>query len=178
MSQPTVIWIAGPSAVGKTTLAQSLAEIASNKGLLVKHIDGDSLRKGLNEGLGFTTEDRNENLRRAGHVARLFAESGALTICSFITPLEEQRRMVKNILQPFPCYIIGLEASIETLQSRDTKGYYEAAAKGEIQHFTGVQAPFEKFESADLVINTEITTADDTLDILIRFLNKHLELPA
>jgi adenylyl-sulfate kinase len=171
MEEPWIIWICGRPGSGKTTLAKALAKLVDEKGLLVKTLDGDELRSGINSDLGFSMEDRNENLRRAAEIARLFSQSGAFTICSFITPLQAQRIAVKHSLNGVKVLMVGLEASIDTCKKRDPKGFYKRAENGQLSNFTGIQSPFEPFVDMDLVLDTEDFDLPATLSQLVGYIN-------
>ncbi len=148
-----VLWLTGLSGSGKSTLANELEKDLTAKGILCKIIDGDSLRFGLNKDLGFSLEDRTENIRRAAEVAKLFSDTGIFTICSFITPLETQRELIKSILGA-DLELIYINADIDTCEKRDPKGLYKKARNGEIKNFTGVDSVFEKPKDYSLEINT------------------------
>lgn len=150
-----VIWFTGLSGSGKSTIANELAKLLTEEGKLVYILDGDSLRNGLNKDLGFSLEDRNENLRRAAEVAKILADLGTIVLCSFITPLEEHRGMIRQILGDELLKFCYVKCSLEKCEERDPKGLYSRARSGEIQHFTGVSSPFEEAQTAEIIVNTE-----------------------
>lgn len=149
----TTLWLTGLPCSGKTTLGKRLKEELDNRGYKAVHLDGDDVRGRLNADLGFSVEDRRENLRRIAHVARLFNENGNFVIASFVSPTNEFRRMIKDIIGNFK--LVYLKCSVEACEKRDRKGMYKKARLGEIKEFTGISASFEEPESADLVVDTE-----------------------
>jgi adenylylsulfate kinase len=149
----TTIWLTGFPCSGKTTLAKRLKEELDNRGYKTIHLDGDDIRGKLNADLGFSPEDRKENLRRIAHVSKLFNENGNLVIASFVSPTNELREMIKEIIGHFKlCFV---KCSVETCEKRDVKGMYKKARNGEIKEFTGISAPFEEPENPDIIIDTE-----------------------
>ena len=165
----TTLWLTGLPCSGKTTLAKRLKEELDNRGYKAVRLDGDDVRGKLNEDLGFSVKDRNENLRRIAHVARLFNENGNFVIASFVSPLNEYRKMVKGIIGNFK--LVYLKCSVETCEKRDVKSMYKRARLGEIEEFTGVSAPFEEPDDADMIIDTE--TQD--IEICVRQILKNLK---
>lgn len=147
------LWFMGRPCSGKTTLARALKLHLADKNRRVIHLDGDVLRAGLNQDLGFSPQDREENLRRAAHLAKLFNEQGHTVVCSFITPTRKTRAMLREIIANLK--IIYLKCSLETCLKRDTKGLYQKAQRGEIVDFTGVDAPFEEPQQPDMVVETD-----------------------
>jgi len=175
LDAPAVIWIMGKPSSGKTTLAKELESIITQRGFLCKLIDGDELRSGLNANLGFSEGERTENLRRAAEVAKLFAESHIVTIASFITPLESQRNLVKEILAGHVKLImIGLQSSQAICMQRDVKGLYAQAKAGTISGLTGFDAPFDDYQSADIVLDTEENSIETCATLLLQFINEQL----
>ena len=155
----TTLWLTGLPCSGKTTLGKRLKEELDNLGFKAVHLDGDDIRGKLNADLGFSDKDRKENLRRIAHVARLFNENGNFVIASFVSPTNEMREMVKEIIGNFKlCF---LKCSLETCEKRDTRGMYKKAREGEIENFTGISAPFEEPEDADIIVDTEALNVED-----------------
>ncbi|MHB8635847.1 MAG: adenylyl-sulfate kinase [Fimbriimonadaceae bacterium] len=154
-----VVWLTGLSGAGKSTLADAVAERLRLHGMPVARLDGDDLRDGLNSDLGFSAPDRRENLRRAAHVATLFARAGNVTLCSFITPTEADRRMVREIVgaQYIEAYV---SASLETCEARDVKGLYKRARAGQLANFTGIGSAFEAPQRAEITLDTEASSID------------------
>ena len=162
-----VIWMYGLSGSGKSTLANLLERRLHGDGRLVKVLDGDNIRSGLNRNLGFSDEDRLENIRRVSEVAKLFAECGVITITSFITPNNELRRLAREIVGDADLLEVYVKASFETCRVRDPKGLYAKVAAGEVKQFTGKDSAFEEPESPDLVIDTEAFSEDECLAQLL-----------
>ena len=138
-----VIWLFGLSGAGKSTLAIGLERALLADGFTTHLLDGDNVRSGLNRGLGFSDEDRTENLRRVAEVAKLFVEAGVVVVASFITPLARQRALVREIVGPADCLPVWVDASFETCARRDPKGLYAKAASGAVTQFTGRDSGFE-----------------------------------
>lgn len=162
-----VIWMYGLSGSGKSTLANLLERRLHADGRLVKVLDGDNIRSGLNRNLGFSDEDRLENIRRVSEVAKLFAECGVITITSFITPNNELRRLARGIVGDADLLEVYVKASFETCRVRDPKGLYAKVAAGEVKQFTGKDSAFEEPESPDLVIDTEAFSEEECLSQLL-----------
>ncbi len=149
-----VFWLFGLSGAGKSTLSLSLSASLRERGLGVLELDGDRLRRGLCEGLGFSADDRRENLRRAAETARLGLESGLCVVASFITPLESHRQLVRTIIGAERISLIHLAAGLDTCARRDVKGLYADAKAGAVSRFTGVSDPFEAPLHVDFTIDT------------------------
>ncbi|TVR50969.1 MAG: adenylyl-sulfate kinase [Puniceicoccaceae bacterium] len=163
-----VIWFYGLSGSGKTTLAAALERRLHQEGLLTLVLDGDNLRTGLNRGLGFSEEDRRENIRRAAEVSRLLLQAGVVVLCSFITPREELRRILREIIGPERLTEIYVACSFEECARRDVKGLYAKARAGGVDQFTGKDSAFEIPARADLTLDTERRSLEDCLDELYR----------
>lgn len=151
-----VIWMVGLSGSGKSTLARSIEINLHKMGLLTQLLDGDNLRVGINNNLGFSEEDRTENIRRAAETSKLFSNCGVITICSLISPTEEIRRMAKEIIGDESFFEVFVNCPIEVCESRDVKGLYAKARRGEIKNFTGIDSPFEYPTNPNLEIRTDI----------------------
>ncbi|PTB96805.1 adenylyl-sulfate kinase [Marivirga lumbricoides] len=148
-----VVWMVGLSGSGKSTLATALENSLHARGNLTQLLDGDNLRVGINNNLTFSPEDRKENIRRAAETAKLFMNAGLVTICSFISPTEEIRAMAREIIGEG--YVeVYIDCPIEVCESRDVKGLYAKARKGEIKEFTGISAPFEIPKQPEIKIDT------------------------
>ncbi|MES2387348.1 MAG: adenylyl-sulfate kinase [Bacteroidota bacterium] len=152
--QALAVWFTGLSGSGKSTLASLLDKILFQNGIKVALLDGDDLRSGINSDLGFSEGDRTENLRRAAHMARACMDAGLVVLCSFISPLETQRRLIHEIVGS-SFVEIYVKCSPEECERRDTKGLYKRARRGEIRNFTGISSPYEIPENPDMVIDTE-----------------------
>lgn len=169
-----VIWLTGLSGSGKSTLADALAHHLTYQGNnRVYRLDGDTLRDGLNSDLGFSQQDRDENLRRAAHVARLFADEGYTVIASFITPLESQRQMIRACFPAEAFYEVWLSTPLAVCEQRDPKGLYQKARQGQISQFTGIDSVFEPPTAADLVLDTGSASLSESLNTLIHALSIH-----
>ncbi len=158
-----VFWLYGLSGSGKSTLAIGLERGLHENGLFTAVLDGDNLRSGLNKDLGFSDEDREENLRRVAEVAKLFAESGLVTIVSFITPRQEFRETARAIIGEDDFRDVYVKASYSICEERDVKGLYAKARAGEIPDFTGKASTFEEPDSPWLTIDTENSSAEESL---------------
>ena len=166
------IWLTGLSGSGKSTVAVAAERRLADEGRLTYILDGDNVRQGLNNNLGFSPEDRSENIRRIGEVAKLFTDVGAIVFTSFISPYRADREAVRAILSEGDFVEAYVAASLETCESRDVKGLYKKARAGEIPEFTGVSAPYEEPEKPELVIDTNGQTVDESADVLIDYLRK------
>lgn len=162
-----VVWLYGLSGAGKSTLANEIAKVLHRSGRLTLHLDGDILRQGLNRGLGFTESDRMENLRRAAEVARLTVESGAIVLCSFITPKNVMRRMVRDIVGGQDLLEVYVRCAYDTCASRDVKGLYAKAKSNALTHFTGKDSAFEDPDhEPDLLLNTDTMSIEECTRLL------------
>jgi adenylylsulfate kinase len=171
-----VIWMCGLSGSGKSTLATALEKRLYAEGKLVYVLDGDNIRTGLNSGLGFSDEDRSENIRRIAEVSKLFADAGLVAINSFITPNASLRAMAREIIGKDDLIAIYVKASFETCMKRDVKGLYAKAEKGLVPQFTGKDSGFEEPEDSDLVIDTEAQSVEQSLDALFDFVFPQLSV--
>lgn len=171
-----ILWCSGLSGSGKSTIAKHVQKRLFDKGYQVFALDGDNIRKGLNRDLGFAPEDRTENIRRVAETAALFAKSGTIVICSFISPYKEDRRKARAIAPDF-FHNIYIKASVETCEQRDTKGLYAKARAGEIKEFTGISAPYEPPENPDLILDTEAQAVEVCVQQLIDYVTRTLVAP-
>ena len=169
--QGMVIWFTGLSGSGKSTIAVEVEKELYRRGKASYRLDGDNLRFGLNKDLGFTAEDREENIRRIGEVAALFADAGLITLASFISPYKAGREAARQAVGAENFKEIYVKASVEACAERDPKGLYAKAKKGEIKNFTGISAPYEEPEFPDLVVDTEKlgpeAAAAEVLDLIL-----------
>ncbi len=170
-----VIWMVGLSGSGKSTLARLLENTLYENGYLTQILDGDNLRTGVNKNLGFSEEDREENIRRAAEVSKLFMECGVITICSFISPSEKIRKMAREIIGAEKYYEVYVNSSLEACERRDVKGLYARARKGELKDFTGIDAPFESPVNPDLEIRTDIHDVKESHEILVENILKKIK---
>lgn len=162
-----VIWLYGLSGSGKSTLANLLERRLHEQGKMVKVLDGDNVRSGLNSNLGFSDEDRLENIRRVAEVAKLFADSGIVTVTSFITPNNELRDLARGVIGDDDLLEVYVKASFETCAERDPKGLYAKVKAGEVKQFTGKDSAFEEPTRPDLIIDTEALSEDEALEQLL-----------
>ena len=162
----------GLSASGKSTIASALEQVLVQRKVFTYRLDGDNIRFGLNKNLGFSPEDRQENIRRIGEVAKLFADSGAITLACFISPYAADRLAAREIHEAstLPFYEVWVNTSVEDCEARDPKGLYKKARAGEIKGFTGIDAPYEAPENADLVLNTKESTIDECVQQVLDFI--------
>lgn len=162
-----VIWFTGLSGSGKSTIAVELEKELTKAGKLVYRLDGDNIRHGLCSDLGFSEEDRNENIRRITEVAKLFKDTGIITLVSFISPLKSMRKLAKGKIGEDAFIEVYVKASVETCIERDPKGMYKKAIAGEIRDFTGISAKYEIPDNADIVIDTEHLTVEEGVSIIL-----------
>lgn len=155
-----VVWLCGLSGSGKSTIANAAERVLHQQGRFTTILDGDNMRSGLNANLGFTDDDRLENVRRVAEVAKVFASQGIITFVSVISPKGELRDMARGILGK-DLFEVYVKASYQTCEERDVKGLYAKAAKGEIQHFTGKDGSFEPPQNPELTLDTEKLTVED-----------------
>ena len=163
-----VIWITGLSGSGKTTLSTLLEQELASRGFLSQVLDGDNVRNGISNNLGFQHEDRVENIRRVAEVSRLMLHCGVITICACISPTEKIRQMAYKIIGKEDVIEIFTNSPLKVCEQRDPKGLYNKARMGKIQNFTGIHAPFEHPSSPDLVINTDQESATASLDRMLQ----------
>ena len=173
--QSGVVWLTGLSGSGKSTIANQVERMLFQQGYNISILDGDTLRSGLNQDLDFTKESREENLRRTGEVASLFAESGHIVLASFISPHHKGRETVKNIIGD-NFHLVHIDADLDDCISRDPKGLYKKAMFGGIENFTGVGQDYEKPESAKLTINTSGNSIAECTMQLVMFIKSNFEL--
>jgi adenylylsulfate kinase len=162
-----VIWMTGLSGSGKSTLAKGMENEFHQKGVLSKLLDGDNLRSGLNNNLGFSEADRLENIRRTAEVCKLFAQTGILTIASFVSPTLEIRQLARQIIGEDFFYEVYVNCPFDICAQRDVKGLYKKALNGEIKNFTGLDAPFEAPEKPFLELRTHEKSLDECLESLM-----------
>lgn len=175
----TVIWLYGLSGSGKSTLATALEHRLNAAGRLTELLDGDNIRTGLNKNLGFADSDRDENIRRVAEVAKLFAQAGVVTLCSFITPMRHQRAAACAIIGEQDFFEVYVHASFETCAARDPKGIYAKAKAGGVKQFTGKDSGFEPPAEGDrsFVINTEQLSAEASLEALFAQVAPRIQFP-
>ena len=165
-----MLWFTGLSGSGKSTVAIALERELQKRGLLCRILDGDNIRSGINKGLGFTDEDRRENIRRIAEVAKLFVDTGIITIAAFISPSNDLRRMASDIIGAEDFKEVYISTPLEVCEARDVKGLYAKARRGEIKNFTGISAPFEAPEHPALSIDTSKVSLEDSVKQILTFL--------
>lgn len=169
-----VIWFTGLSGSGKTTLASALERELFERGYLTQVLDGDNIRTGINNNLGFSPEDRFENIRRIAEISKLLIHSGVICICAFVSPTENVRNIVRSIVGEDDFLEIYVSTPLEVCETRDVKGLYKKARAGEIKEFTGISAPFEIPQNIVLSIDTSDKTIDECVAILIEKLTPEI----
>ncbi len=165
-----VLWFTGLSGSGKSTIANQVEKALFQQGKKCYSLDGDNIRTGLNKGLGFTKEDRKENLRRIAEVAKLFVDAGNICIAAFVSPLIEDRKQVEEIIGATDFYEIFVDTPLEECEKRDVKGLYKKARKGEIKNFTGISAPYEAPKQPALHIKTKNKSITESVQEVLDFL--------
>ena len=160
------IWLTGLSGSGKTTIAIALEKELHINGLLTQMLDGDNMRAGINNNLGFSTEDRSENIRRIAEVTKLFVNSGIITICCFVSPTEEIRNTARTIIGAADFMEVFVNTPLEICEKRDVKGLYAKARKGEIEDFTGITAPYENPLNPAIEITNNFTIEESVKKII------------
>lgn len=171
-----VVWLTGLSGSGKTTLAKGLERKLHDQGFFTKLLDGDNVRAGINNNLGFGADDRVENIRRISEVAKLFVDGGVITICCFVSPTNDLRDMAKEIIGANDFILVHVNTSLEECEKRDVKGLYKRARKGEIPNFTGISAPFDEPINPQITISTEGREIGECVDSLLNSLKDYLTL--
>lgn len=167
-----VIWFTGLSGSGKSTVANGLEQALAAQGKHTYLLDGDNVRHGLCADLGFSAEDRTENLRRVGAVAGLMVDAGLLVLSAFISPYRNQRELVKSFIPQGKFVEVHIATPLEICEQRDVKGLYKKARAGQISHFTGISDPYEAPETADLVLDTSVISLEDCVHQLLALLKK------
>jgi adenylylsulfate kinase len=171
-----VVWLTGLSGSGKSTIAQHLERRLFNDGFFAQVLDGDNIRSGINNNLGFTLEDRRENIRRIAEVARLYLHSGIITICSFISPTREIRDYARSIVGEEDFIEVFVNAPLEVCESRDVKGLYQKARAGEIKGFTGIDSPYEAPGNPAMEIRTDKVSLDQAVEELASYILPLIDL--
>jgi adenylylsulfate kinase len=167
-----VLWLTGLSACGKSTIANTVDHLLHSQGKRTYVLDGDNVRMGLNKNLGFSAEDRTENIRRIGEVAKLFADAGLITLTAFISPYREDRNKVRELFGEGEFLEIYVNASLETCEARDPKGLYKKARAGEIKGFTGIDDPYEAPENPEIELDADNKGIDELAGEVITNLEK------
>lgn len=168
-----VIWFTGFSGSGKSTIARALELRMLSAGRFAYVLDGDNIRHGLNADLGFSPEDRVENIRRIGEVAHIFADAGAITLAAFISPYRKQREEARKIAGEHPFVEVYVSTEIEICEGRDPKGLYKKARSGEISGFTGISAPYEPPKNPELKIDTTKNSIEKCVDLVYDYITEN-----
>lgn len=171
-----VVWLTGLSGSGKSTIAQQLEQLLFSEGYFAQVLDGDNIRMGISNNLGFSVEDREENIRRIAEVAKLYLHSGVLTLASFISPTRAIRDMARKIIGPEDFVEIYINAPLEVCEQRDVKGLYAKARRGEIKGFTGIDSPYEAPAQPDLEIRTAEMSLEDSTRSIYDYLKTQISL--
>ena len=167
-----IIWFTGLSGSGKSTISVALESLLHEKGIHAYRLDGDNIRHGLNRNLGFSQADRTENIRRIGEVSKLMVDAGLLTLTAFISPYQEDREQVRQIVEPDEFIEVYVKASLKTCEERDPKGLYKKARLGEIKNFTGIDAPYEEPKDPELVIDTDQLSIEEAVEVILTYLKR------
>lgn len=165
-----VLWLTGLSGSGKSTIAQELERELYNRGFFAQVLDGDNIRSGINNNLGFSIEDRKENIRRIAEIAKLYLHSGVISINSFISPTQEIRAFAKSIVGEADFVEIFINTPLEVCEARDVKGLYKKARNGEIKGFTGIDSPYEAPTNPELEIKTENQNIQESVDAILDYI--------
>ena len=166
-----VIWFTGLSGSGKSTLAHAVEEQLYNRGYKTFVLDGDNVRYGLSSDLGFSGEDRHENIRRIGEVAKLMMDAGIIVLTAFISPFRYDRKLVRDLLPCGDFFEVYCNAKLETCEKRDIKGLYKKARLGKVKNYTGIDSPYEEPHNPELIIDTDNKTVEDSVNKVISALN-------
>lgn len=166
-----MLWFTGLSGSGKSTVAIALERELQKRGLLCRILDGDNIRTGINANLGFSADDRRENIRRVAEVAKLFVDTGIITIAAFVSPTEDLRNLAQHIIGKDDFKEIFISTPIEECERRDVKGLYARARRGEIKNFTGISAPFEAPQHPALSLDTSKLSLEESVAQLLQLLN-------
>ncbi len=167
--QPVILWFTGLSGSGKSTLADRVEQELHAKGYKTYLLDGDNIRHGLNNNIDFTEEGRRENIRRIGEVAKLFLDAGIIVLTAFISPFREDRDKVRSLVKDGEFIEIHVDCPLEICESRDVKGLYAKARKGEIPNFTGISSPFEAPLQAEITVHTDTTPPDTCVNKILDY---------
>ena len=174
------LWFTGLSGSGKSTIAVALEQALYQRGVLVYRLDGDNIRLGINKNLGFSAEDRAENIRRVGEVSKLFVDGGVIVLSSFISPYLVDRQIVRELHEAdnMPFIEVFVDCSLEAAEERDPKGLYKKARAGEIKNFTGIDDPYEAPEAPEVHLHTDQQSLEEEVEQLLDLLEKQGLIPA
>ncbi len=174
------LWFTGLSGSGKSTIAVALEQALYQRGVLVYRLDGDNIRLGINKNLGFSAEDRAENIRRVGEVSKLFVDGGVIVLSSFISPYLADRQIVRELhaADNMPFIEVFVDCSLEAAEERDPKGLYKKARAGEIKNFTGIDDPYEAPEAPEVHLHTDRQSLEEEVEQLLELLEQQGLIPA
>ena len=167
-----MLWFTGLSGSGKSTVAMALERELHRRGRLCRLLDGDNIRTGINAGLGFSADDRRENIRRIAEVGKLFVDTGIITLAAFVSPTEELRTLARDIIGAADFKEIFVATPLEECERRDVKGLYARARRGEVKNFTGISAPFEAPQNPALVLDTTDTPVEESVGKVLALLEE------
>lgn len=168
--ESTVLWFTGLSGSGKSTIANAVAKELYNRNIRSYVLDGDNIRHGLNKDLGFSEEDRTENIRRIGEVSKLFVDSGQFVLTAFISPFRADRQIVRDLLEEGEFIEVYIKCPIEECEVRDPKGLYDKARKGIIKDFTGIDSPYEEPEQPEIILESDQYSIEECVEQVIGYL--------
>jgi len=173
------LWFTGLSGSGKSTIAVALEQALYQRGVLVYRLDGDNIRLGINKNLGFSAEERAENIRRVGEVSKLFVDGGVIVLSSFISPYLVDRQIVRELHEAdnMPFIEVFVDCSLEAAEKRDPKGLYKKARAGEIKNFTGIDDPYEAPEAPEVHLHTDQQSLEEEVELLLKLLEKQGLVP-
>ena len=169
------VWFTGLSGSGKSTIAVTLEHRLSQQGIFSRILDGDNIRTGINRGLGFSEDDRRENIRRIAEVSKLFTETGIVTLSAFVSPTNDLREMAREIIGEEDFVEIYVSTPLEECERRDVKGLYAKARRGEIKDFTGITSPFEAPDSPDLAIDTTNLSVEEAVEQVLKIVEPKIK---
>ena len=167
------LWFTGLSGAGKSTLAVAVEEALHKEGVLTYILDGDNIRSGINNNLGFSPEDRKENIRRIAEIARLFRDAAVITLTAFISPYREDRQLARDLAGADDFIEVHVDASLDACESRDPKGLYKKARAGEIPEFTGISAPYEAPEQPEIHVRTDQQSVEQCVEQILAYLREN-----
>lgn len=170
--KPCILWLTGLSGSGKSTIANALEVKLYNMGKHTYVLDGDNVRHGLNYDLGFSDEDRVENIRRIGEVSKLFVDAGLIVICAFISPFRSNRQIVRNLVESGEFLEVFIGTPLEICEQRDPKGLYQKARSGEIPAFTGISSPYEAPATPEIHVQTVDQSVEESVDNIMKYLKE------
>ncbi|MCY8231614.1 adenylyl-sulfate kinase [Priestia endophytica] len=165
-----ILWFTGLSGSGKSTIANAVAHRLFQEGINEYVLDGDNIRFGLNKNLGFSAEDRTENIRRIGEVSKLFVDSGQVVLTAFISPFIEDRKQVREIVEENEFVEVYIDCNLEECERRDPKGLYQKARAGEIKDFTGISSPYESPENPEITVHSDQYSVEECVDQIVAYL--------